>query len=453
MTDNAKSISGRIQNWLWASHWRSKPFPIGLFIAIARYIFALLRDLARGQITLHAVSLVYTILLSIVPVLALSFSLLKGLGVHRNQDVINLIDQFMQPLGPKGSEVTQNILGFVENIRGDLLGIFGVLFLFFITLSLIRKVEYSFNSIWEIGRVKNFAKRITEYVGALVIAPTLMLSALALGTMISSHQLTQQVSQIEPIGYLIVNFGKLVPTLLVAGTFTFLYKFIPNTEVKIKHALIGGFIAGATWSLVGFVFANFVANSSVKYAAIYSGFAILVMFMIWLYISCLILLIGARLVFYLSHPQHLRQGTLVIVLAPMQELGITSEIMLQVSKDFETGSQQWNRESLARFYQIPSNNIGHILERLETAELLRIDDEGRLYPGRKPGKINLNQIANALFNSQGWSGENRFDVRLKAFLDQSQNELMQKLGEQNLESILEKKVSPDLATESTNTKG
>lgn len=437
-TASRPSISKLIQQKLWAPSWQKTSLPIRILINFLRYLSALIRDISRGQITLHAVSLVYTILLSIVPVLALCFSILKGLGVHRNQDVINLIDQFLQPLGPKGSEVTQKLLGFVENMRGDILGLFGVLFLFFIALSLIRKVENSFNSIWEIQGHKNFAKRLTEYVGALVIAPVLMLSALALGTTISSHQLTQQASQIAPIGFLVQNFGKLVPTLLVIGTFTFLYKFIPNTKVKFKHALIGGAIAGFSWSFIGFLFANFVANST-RYTAIYSSFAILVMFMIWLYISCIILLIGARLVFYLAHSQHLKHGSVQINLTPLEEIGFASEIMLQVSRDFETGAHSWDVDALSRYYQLPSINISQLVGRLEAVEIIRQDENGALFPGRQPAKISLSDIANALFNSSKWSGSHRFDTRLKELLDTSQTELMHSLNKQSLAEILESK--------------
>jgi len=394
----------KITNILWAKKWQKKVYPVRFIIGLARYVFALVRDISHSQITLHAVSLVYTILLSVVPVLALCFSILKGLGVHKNQEVIGLLNQFLQPLGPKATEITDNLLGFVENLRGDLLGFFGVLFLFFIALSLIRKVENSFNSIWEIEGHTNFAKRLTEYVGALVIAPVLMLSALALGTTISSHHLTQQASQIAPIGYLVENFGKIVPT--------------------------------CNWSFIGFLFANFVANST-RYTAIYSSFAILVMFMIWLYISCIILLIGARLVFYLSHSQHLKHGGVQISLTPLQEVGFASEIMLQVSKDFETGAQSWDVDSLSRYYQLPAKNISQLLKRLQNAELIRQDENSSLFPGRQPSKISLSDIANALFNNSNWSGTHRFDVRLKQLLETSQTELMHSLSEQNLAEILD----------------
>jgi len=430
------SLTQLIFNKLWSPTWQNSILPVRILINFLRYVAALIRDIARGQITLHAVSLVYTVLLSIVPVLALCFSILKGLGVHRNEDVISLVDNFLQPLGPKGAEVTQQLLGFVENMRGDILGFFGVLFLFFIALRLIRKVEISFNSIWEIRGTKNFAKRLTEYVGALVIAPILMLSALALGTTISSHHLTQQASQIAPIGFLVQNFGKLVPTLLVIGTFTFLYQFIPNTKVRFKHALIGGSIAGFSWSFIGFLFANFVANST-RYTAIYSSFAILVMFMIWLYISCIILLIGARLVFYLSHSQHLKHGSVQINLTPLQEVGFASEIMLQVSRDFETGSHSWNVDALSRYYQLPAKNISLLIDRLDNVDIIRQDENGLLFPGRSPANISLSDIAGALFTSSAWSGSHKFDTRLKELLNNSQTDLMQSLSEQSLAEILE----------------
>ena len=82
--------------------------------------------------------------------------------------------------------------------------------------------------------------------------------------------------------------------IIVCAAFIFLYIFIPNTRVKFKSALIAGLMAGILWETAGWAFAVFVVTST-KYAAVYSGFAILLMFMIWLYVSGLILLVGVQI--------------------------------------------------------------------------------------------------------------------------------------------------------------
>jgi len=440
MSGNSTSIVERIplvkrvKNWLWEPERVQGSWPKRSFFTVLRYLSALLRDINSHLIRLHAVNFVYTILLSLVPVLALCFSVLKGLNIHRNEDVINLLQQFLQPLGPKSTEITQRILVFVENLRGDLLGLFGVLFLLYTVFSMIRKIEISFNQIFNVPAQHNFAKRITEYLGALIIAPVLMITALTLGGTISSHHLTQQLSEIKPFGYLILNFGKLVPTILVIANFTFLYKFIPNTPIKFKNALIGGLVAGVTWSLVGFLFASFIASST-RYTAIYSSFAILVVFLMWLYFSCLVLLLGARLVHYLEKPQYLRRGSEPYALSPTQRFSLGCDIMGKVSKDFQNGEKQWSTSSLSISYDLPSRNIENIYLDLEKNKLLTRDEHGFYLPNKQPNLVNLKQIAHALFDNDNWRIQKALNPEIQNVLSDSVDQWYQELEKYNLESF------------------
>src|SRR4051794_24719694 len=94
----------------------------------------LLRDVLRGDLTLRAVSLVYTTLLSIVPLIALTFSVLKGFGFHR--DLEPVLYNFLQPLGDRAYDLTAQIMGFVDNARGGLLGSLGLVFLIYSAISM-----------------------------------------------------------------------------------------------------------------------------------------------------------------------------------------------------------------------------------------------------------------------------------------------------------------------------
>ena len=139
---------------LWAlniaQYTRYKAFLINLL----RYLFVIVRDLHDGELTLRAMSLVYTTLLSMVPLLAVSFSVLKAFGVHNQVEPLLL--EFLEPLGPKGEEIGRNIILFVDNVNVGVLGAVGLGFLFYTVLSLISKIDLSIilivinNSIKEI---------------------------------------------------------------------------------------------------------------------------------------------------------------------------------------------------------------------------------------------------------------------------------------------------------------
>jgi membrane protein len=135
----------------------------------------------------------------------------------------------------------------------------------------------------------------------VLVGPVLVVTAFGLLASVQSNTLVQHVLEIEPLGYLVVWAAKLMPFLMLCGVFTFLYKFIPHTQVRTTSALVGGIAAAILWGIAGELFAKFVAESA-KYSAIYSSFAVLILFLLWLYTGWLIVLIGAQFSFFHQHP-------------------------------------------------------------------------------------------------------------------------------------------------------
>ena len=128
----------KLRETLWGEHEALTRFQHELRLA-GRYLYTLSRDLLDGQISMRAMSLVYTTLLSLVPLLALAFSLLKGVGAHNNLQPV--LQEFLAPLGPQGADLARNIVAFVENIKVGVLGAFGVVLLIYTVLSMIQKIE------------------------------------------------------------------------------------------------------------------------------------------------------------------------------------------------------------------------------------------------------------------------------------------------------------------------
>src|SRR3974390_1498210 len=137
------AILTRLQDWLFDPPETLVGKPIWWLVRPLRYVYALSRDLARGQLTLRAMSLVYTTLLSVVPLLALSFSVLKGLGYHHELEPV--LYQFLEPIGDRAGELTARIMKFVDDVQGGVLGSIGLAFLIYTVVSMIQKTEESFN--------------------------------------------------------------------------------------------------------------------------------------------------------------------------------------------------------------------------------------------------------------------------------------------------------------------
>ncbi|MFB3064609.1 MAG: YihY/virulence factor BrkB family protein, partial [Gammaproteobacteria bacterium] len=362
-------------------------------LRILRLPYALARDVAGGALSLRAMSLVYTTMLSIVPLLALSFSVLKGLGVHKKLEP--LLFKFFEPLGERGTELTEQVIGFVDNVKGSVLGSVGLLFLIWIVFSMVQKVEDSFNYVWQVEKPRSLARRFSEYISVILIGPVVMVFALGMIASINNTALVQKLAEIEPFGTTLIMVGNLAPYLLIVLLFSFVYAFVPNTSVKIRAALGGGAIAGVLWAFTGELFASFVANTGSR-AAIYSGFAIVLVALIWLYLSWLILLLGAQISFYIQRPEYKRHGRQQIEPVGQLREGLALTVMINVAQSFRDNASQWSVNSLASKLDIPATALGPVVNRLLASGMLAITEHEKLLPGSEISRIRIADILLAI---------------------------------------------------------
>jgi membrane protein len=362
-------------------------------IVILRHVYAILRALAEGELTLRATGLVYTTMLALVPLLAFSFSLLKGLGFHRRLEPLLL--NFLTPLGARASEITDNVIVFVDNVSGSTLGSVSILLLLYAALSMAQKVESSFNFVWRVDRPRSLARRFSEYLSVMLVGPLVMTVAMSLIATVSSATVMNRLRGLPTIGTWVGDLGELTPYLLVVGAFTFLYVFVPNSKVRFGPAVVGGLFAGTVWASSGNLFASFVVSAS-RTEAIYSGFAIVFVAMFWMYLSWLILLLGAQLAYYVQNPEDLRFGQRKVTMSNGLRERLALSIMLLVGRDFDKPAHGWRTASLAAQLRLPRHQLEPVMAALNSAGLLTSTEEQRLMPARDLHSIKLTDILDAV---------------------------------------------------------
>jgi membrane protein len=390
-------ITRRIEDWLWPGGARRLAPDVPRSRIVARFAYALLRDLMHGDLSLRAMSLVYTTMLAIVPLLAFVLSVMKGLGLHR--DLAPLLEGFFTPFGPRAGDISGRIVAFVDNVSSSALATIGIIFLLFSALSMAQKVEGSFNFVWRVDRPRSFARRFSDYLSVMIVGPLIMSLAMGgIATLGSGSALTR-LREIGFIGTTLQAASWLAPYLLVIASFTFLYVFVPNTRVRLVPALIGGAFAGVLWAGGGNLLTRFVISVS-RAEAIYAGFAIVLVVMAWLYLSWLILLVGAQLAFYVQNPDYLPLGQRAPSTSNAVRERLALSTMLLVGRDFEKPGHGWRIESLCAAIRVPRHLLEPVCNSLMDAALLTRTSEQRLIPARDLRRIAVADILASVRSSE-----------------------------------------------------
>ena len=354
---------------LWETNLKKVNKFQAFFIRALRVFYGAARDLSGGLPSLRAMSLVYTTLLSIVPLLAVSFSVLKGFGAH-NQLEPALIS-LLEPLGEKGLQVSQQIISFVDNMKVGVLGSVGTLFLIVTVLSLVKKIESAFNFTWRITVTRNIVQRFSNYLSVILIGPLLLFTAAGVTASFHSSAVLDKVSAIEPFGTILLFAGELVPYILTIITFTLIYGLIPNTKVRFMSALYGAIVATILWKLIGALFTAFIVNST-NYTAIYSTFAILIILMIWIYVSWLIVLTGASISYYHQNQDRISDKSQVFRLSCRLREKLALTVMQLIANSFNHNERPWTVKTLVKETNISEPALKLILSTLIANKLLTI---------------------------------------------------------------------------------
>ncbi|MGH8371381.1 MAG: YhjD/YihY/BrkB family envelope integrity protein [Gammaproteobacteria bacterium] len=441
-------LRGTWEREIWHRDVHAMPAPRRLLTFWLRMAHVMGQDLASGELTLRAMSLVYTTLLAIVPLLAFAFAILKGLGVQNQLEPLLL--EFLAPLGTKAEEITGNIINFVDNVKAGVLGTLGLLVLLYTVISLVQKVEEAFNFVWRVREGRSITERFSHYLSVILIGPLFLVTAFGITATFSSHSVMQQVMQFGPLGHLLVILAKTLPYLLVVAAFTFIYIFVPHTHVQFRAALAGGVFAGVLWEFAGWGFAALTVSST-RLTAIYSSFAILIMFMMWIYLSWAILLGGAQVTFYAQNSELVRHGRGYKDIGGRTVERVALHIMYLLGRNYHDDRLPWSREELARRLYVPTDTIFDVLARLQDAGLV-ITISGsvhRYVPGRDMGTITLRDIIGAMRRNP--TGARDVDRHLRAVqsVDQIMNSLdtaiTESLGTSTLRELVENDHEPEPA--------
>ena len=389
----------KLTKLLWDTNPRKVNTLQAFFIRALRIFYGTFYDLKTGLPSLRAMSLVYTTILSIVPLLAVSFSVLKGFGAHN--ELQPALNSLLEPLGEKGIQISQQIISFVDNMKVGVLGSIGLLFLIFTVLSLVKKIESAFNATWHIPVTRNIIQRFSNYLSVILIGPLLLFTSAGLTASFNSSAVVDKFLSIEPFGTILLFLGSLTPYVLTTISFTLIYLLIPNTKVKFLSALYGAIVATVLWKMIGSLFTAFIVDST-NYTAIYSSFAILIIFMIWIYMSWLIILTGASISFYHQNPSRISNKSKIIRLSCRLREKLALTLMQLIGHSFHHNEPPWTIKALAAKTHMSEEALMIIMPTLLSNNLLTTtgDTNQHFLPSQSLENITLEMIIDAARSSE-----------------------------------------------------
>ncbi|WP_031479146.1 YihY/virulence factor BrkB family protein [Maridesulfovibrio frigidus] len=389
-------VSDFFLNEIW--NWNSQSAdPVRrIFYTLSRILYLVVYGFWKDQCMIRASALTFTTMLSIVPFIAVAFSILKGIGFQDS----SYIHDILLKVAAGREEIVVKMLEYVDNTNVKTLGGIGIAALLFSVLSTVGTVEKAFNVIWDVKVGRTFWRKFTDFFSVIFICPVAVIAATSLSVAISKQAASSSLQNIYGISEVESLFIKLAPLVMIWIAFTFIYAFMPNTRVRLFSAAAGGVVAGTIWQLAQWAYINWQVGVS-KYNAIYGSFAQLPLFLLWLYLSWIIVLLGSEVSFAVQNVMLYRQQRFMPN-ASMEDFQKISLLALSLmSVRFDRAEPAYYVEDLAEEMGVPVSFLSSMLDKfVDCGILIKGSDEEAekdIYIfGISPNKITLLQILSAL---------------------------------------------------------
>lgn len=358
-----------------------------------RVVARVARAFNHDRVLLHASALTYVTLLSLVPFFALAFAILTGLGVPRR-----LEPWIMGRISAGSEEVAQRILAYIDNIKVGSLGTVGVIGLLVTVVLVMGNIERAFNHIWGVDRPRRWTRKFADFLSVVLVFPFLILAASSLNALFE-HAPPEVMGGVAR--QLWVEIGRLVlqgaPHLVVIAALTFLYIFMPNTRVRFTAAMAGGVVAGIILEITQNLYFHFQIGAA-KYNAIYGAMAQLPVFLVWIYISWAVTLLGAEVAWAVQVEQQRRQAGEIDLPAASPLECLHLELLRLVATRYQVGEGASAASQIAALTGLAPVTCTVVLDALTDANLLLSDDGNPIgyVPARPADTLTLHEVRAAL---------------------------------------------------------
>jgi membrane protein len=364
--------------------------PIDFFVRVYNFIVSDIWKIAENELTRTRrffYNLIKKIILSI-----------NGYIIGRGFGMETLIEDALKNTFIAQANLVPVVMDFVkkylESIQGGVFLGVGIVILLWAVVSFFMQVEDTFNSIWQVKKSRSFLRQFTTYFSIILILPVFIV--LSSGFSIFVNSTISQIPGFQILNPLLKVGANLVPYLINWLIFTFMYLFIPNTQVRFINALIAGIIAGTAFQLFQILYITGQINLS-RYNAVYGGFAAIPLLILWIRISCLIVLLGAELTYASQNIRNYETELDTQNISIRNKKFISLYITYLVIKQFELQKPPLSSEQIASDFKLPIRLVNQILNDLVgISVLIEVFNDKNNSKSYQPA-MDINQLTVGLF--------------------------------------------------------
>ncbi len=362
----------------------------GVIVRTAQFLIGLWDQFSRDKLIIRASGLAFSSLLATVPLIAVIYAVLSAFGAldELKEKVQSFL--FSSFLPAQHDELTQLLDQFTQNTGK--LGFFGFAFLALAAVLLLDSVESNFNDIYHVKSRRRLISKITAYTSVLVFGTLFVGASLSISARLQAMWTSGAVVD---LGWMTRLLSWSFPLVLVFFAFLLAYTVVPSTRVRFKSAVLGAAVAAVLFELAKHAFA-FWAGQTVRYSAVYGSLAVVPIFLIWLYITWIVVLLGLEAAFTHQHFWMLLRSRVVGGPAELDRPGLGLRVAALAAERFSSGGDPPTADQLSRRLLVPMGVVETAIERLVEGDVLRWvalgqDTEG-VVPARPPDRMAVSEI-------------------------------------------------------------
>ena len=410
-------------------------------------MFLSLKRFYHDKRLLWAASLTYTTIFSLIPLLSVVFFLFKVFGGL--SDLQGLVRPYVyKTIAPGAQEkVITTLNSLVESINFSTIGALGTGVLIISVVLLLGEMEYALNEIWMTRNRRPLFYRIAMYWTSLTVGPLFLAASLVIMATLQSSNALKVVE-----AYINIDFFSWLPYFLGWIAFTGLYVFMPGTRVKFSSALIGGFIAGTLWHLAGKGFTVYTTRFVFYYPLIYGPLSAIPLFLLWVFISWMLFLLGAEIAYQYDHYEFYQAVSYPVLLNHEDREHLSLRMLLFIARRYLSSLPPPSLQMIAQELRMPV----HLAEELSLplragGVIVESSHHQRTFVlGRDPASITVAEILN-LVRCHSSLPASHYNDAVGQFLQQNIHtpypRITGGIGEKNLKELL-LEVEPEPAHES-----